>query len=221
MAQQFTFKKTPDGNIEVSQDGKRIATTSEKFARTKYGYTGDLTLPTEAQPAQTLPDTGEPSNNLLTFRDTLSKVTDLARNKRNQSFLKFAMPFRGTTAASDFSGILSNLNRASERFTTEATERLLPDETLVATAPAPDPTDIFKVDISTATAKELKTEVKDTFSREFANQIIEDFNDEQLREFLRDYELTRNELQNVAPEIFLREWKAELGLDKKTTSRTP
>lgn len=126
---QFTFNKRPEGTIEVFQDGKKIATGSEKFARTNYGYTGDLTLPTQpTQPTQTLPDTGQPSNNLLTFRDTLSKVTDLARNKRNASFLKFAMPFRGTVSASDFSSILGNLNRASEKFTSNVLERSIPEK---------------------------------------------------------------------------------------------
>ena len=38
------------------------------------------------------------------------------------------MPHRGTVASSDFNSILSNLNRASEQFTSEATERLLPEE---------------------------------------------------------------------------------------------
>ena len=77
----------------------------------------------------TLPQQDREPNHLLDFKDTLSQVTDLARNKRNETSLKFMSPFRGTVAASDFSSILANLNRASERFTTEAIERLLPDTT--------------------------------------------------------------------------------------------
>lgn len=127
MATNRTFNKTGDGNIEVFEDGKRVSTTTEKNARETLGYTGELTLPDTAT-NPTLPQGNEESNPLLTFKDTISKITDLARNKRNKTSLEFMMPFQGTTAASDFSSILGNLNRASERFTTEATERLLPDE---------------------------------------------------------------------------------------------
>ena len=242
-----TFKRTKDGNIEVFENGNRITTTTVANAKLVHGFTEELTLPPTdeiTRDSLTLPQsTGEP-NPLLTFKDTLSKVTDLARNKRNATSLQFAAPFRGTVAASDFSSILSNLNRASERFTTEATERLLPEEKslrfISATKTQPsgtfDPqtgiftltepvggtgtptTDIFD-DVGGATGNELKTQAKKVFGTDFANKIILDLTDEQLREFMRDYQATQNELrQTINPEQFFVEWIAETGIKTKSSS---
>ena len=117
--------------VTIIKDGKKVTveeTSPGLFGRLGYEYVsaGDLTLPSTEEITQdrmTLPQQDREPNPLLDFKDTLSQVTDLARNKRNQTSLEFMSPFRGTVAASDFSSILANLNRASEGFTTEAIER--------------------------------------------------------------------------------------------------
>lgn len=75
------------------------------------------------------------------------------------------------------------------------------------------PTNIFDA-VSTTTTKDLKTQLKEKFDTAFANKVILELNDEQLREFMRDFEATQNELgQSLDPEIFLKEWKAEVGIE--------
>ncbi len=75
------------------------------------------TLPSVANTGSTpvLPS-GVPSN-LLTFKDTLSAVVNLAKQNRNQNSVNLMTPFRGTVAASDFNSILGNMNQASNTFT--------------------------------------------------------------------------------------------------------
>jgi len=77
----------------------------------------------------------EPTNSsgggdLLTFKDSLNKVVQLAKEKRNALSLDFMKPFQGTVAASDFNSILGNLNQASDTFTKDtlklATESVTP-----------------------------------------------------------------------------------------------
>ena len=75
--------------------------------------------------------------------------------------------------------------------------------------------------IDKISATKLKTNIKDVFSKEFANKLILEFNDEQLREFVRDYETAQNEAQqSIDPEIALKEWKAVNMLEKKSSSKT-
>src|SRR3990167_7406871 len=81
-----------------------------------------LTPSLTPSPEKTLPESS-PSN-LLSFKDVLSKATDLAREKRNAlslSFMSSVAP-SGTMAASDFNSILGNMNTASEKFTTDLLE---------------------------------------------------------------------------------------------------
>jgi len=89
----------------------------------------ELTLPDQRQET-TLPQGNEQPNKLLDFKDTLSKVIDLARNKRNKMSLEFmgGVAPAGTMMASDFNSILGNLNRASEGFTSDVLERAFPEE---------------------------------------------------------------------------------------------
>ena len=85
------------------------------------------------------------------------------------------------------------------------------------------PTDLFPdgKKIGEMPIKDLKTNIKNKFSKEFANKIILEFNDEQLREFVRDYETVQNKAQqSIDPEIALREWKAVNMLEKKSSSKT-
>src|SRR3990167_2693680 len=112
---------------------KAEAIKQELLALKQKGYTdtsqikGDLSsLPSlTPSPEKTLPESS-PSN-LLSFKDVLSKATDLAREKRNAlslSFMSSAAP-SGTMAASDFNSILGNMNTASEKFTTDLTSGVL------------------------------------------------------------------------------------------------
>ena len=125
----YTFKTTPYGTVETYQDGKRISTGTAEYAKTAYGYTGDATQVTPTAPvpstqpplpsstpvtAPTPPATTQPGTNLVTFKDSLDQAIQLARTKKNDISLKFMAPFSGTTTASDFNGILSNLNSASD-----------------------------------------------------------------------------------------------------------
>ena len=216
--------------VTIIKDGKKVTveeTTPGLFGRMGYKYVsaGDLTLPSTEEITQdrlTLPQQTEEPNPLLDFKDTLSQVTDLARNKRNETSLKFMSPFRGTVAALDFSSILSNLNRASERFTTEATERLLPEEKVsTSSVVTPTPGIPIPFDIENLTSGKLKTQIKNTFDSAFANKIILDFTDEQLKEFIRDYQATQNELrQSIDPEQFLVEWLKETGIGEESKSST-
>lgn len=79
----------------------------------------------------------------------------------------------------------------------------------------------FFSDIATTTTKDLKTQMKEKFGTAFANKVILGLNDEQLREFMRDFEITQNELgQSLDPEIFLKEWKAEVGIETGSKKET-
>lgn len=63
----------------------------------------------------TLPDS-QPSP-LLAFADSVNQAVNLARKKRNESSVGIMAPFQGTVAASDFSSILGNVNKASDTTT--------------------------------------------------------------------------------------------------------
>jgi len=70
----------------------------------------------------------------------------------------------------------------------------------------------------------LNERVKGMFAQDFANQIIFEFNNEELTEFIRDFQAVQDELQiNLEPKEFLKEWKKEVGISgsssKKTTER--
>ena len=83
----FTFRKTPSGTVEVFENGKRISTTTPENAKSSFGFKDELTLPdTSTQPVDlSLPQDGEtqqPAGGLLGFKDTISKISDLARQKK-------------------------------------------------------------------------------------------------------------------------------------------
>jgi len=83
------------------------------------------------------------------------------------------------------------------------------------------PTDNIFTNVENAPVKDLKTQLKEKFSQSLANKIIADLNDEQTREFMRDYQNVQNELgMSLDPELFLTEWKKELGLEDKTATAT-
>lgn len=118
----------------------------------KYGVSGQLgggptapgsspaptpTLPTGGgAPPAGLPAGGGKPSPILEFANTLESVVQLARTKRNKSSVDLMAPYRGTVAASDFNGILNDLNTASDKTA----------ESLVKKA-----TDLSGVDIITAT----------------------------------------------------------------------
>ena len=146
---QFTFSKTKFGTVEVFKDGNRIATTTPEFAKQKYGFAGEIKLPSLPQtvptpdvpsvpteptlptttpptPALTLPDTAKPNTNLVEFRNTLNQALQLATEKRNRLALEFGAPLRGTLSASSFGSILESLNVASQQFQVQQFGQLLP-----------------------------------------------------------------------------------------------
>lgn len=86
-------------------------------------------LPTGPTPAPALPD-GKPSP-ILEFANGLEQAVQLARTKRNKSSLDIMAPYRGTAAASDFNGILGDLNTASDKTSSDlikkATDLTNPD----------------------------------------------------------------------------------------------
>lgn len=67
--------------------------------------------PSPAQ--QGLPDAK--ASPLLTFSQSLDAAVNLARKSRNQGAVGLMAPFQGTVAASDFNSILSGLNTASDK----------------------------------------------------------------------------------------------------------
>ena len=73
-------------------------------------------------PTETLP-TGDTSSPLLSFSSSLDAAVNLARKSRNASSLDIMKPFQGTVAASDFNSILSNLNTASDRTSSDLIKR--------------------------------------------------------------------------------------------------
>jgi len=85
----------------------------------------DKTL--EAPQDKTLPTGASP---LTDFAETLSKVTDLARQKRNRMTMELLGERFDPSAepASGFAGILSDINIASRDFSTDVLERAFPEE---------------------------------------------------------------------------------------------
>lgn len=57
----------------------------------------------------------EATSPILSFANSLDAAVNLARKKRNESALGMMQPARGVAPASDFSSILSNLNAASDK----------------------------------------------------------------------------------------------------------
>lgn len=68
-----------------------------------------------------LPDA--PQSRILSFASSLDAAVNLARKSRNQSSLAMMQPFQGTVAASDFNSILSNLNAASDKTSSDLIKR--------------------------------------------------------------------------------------------------
>lgn len=186
-------------------------------------------------PPAPLPD-GEP-NNLLTFKETLSKVANLAKEKRNALSLEFMAPFQGTMAASDFSSILGNLNRASDTYSSDITKDIFKGQEIKyelrnvgddlmefkldakgqvkgsrVVASKPKSTDIE--DIST---KDLKKKAREKFG-DFSSTVINGLTDEQLREFTQDFDATEEKLNaSVDVSQFFNTWKKEVGITKEKT----
>ena len=76
--------------------------------------------------ALTLPQTG--GGGLVGFKDVISQVVNLAKQERNKMGLSLMAPLQGTVAASDFSSILGNLNKASDTTTQELLSRQFPEK---------------------------------------------------------------------------------------------
>ena len=212
--------------------GKDYVGTAEqnKSLLTKL-QTAGATPATPATP-ETLPS-GEP-NNLLTFKETLSKVTNLAREKRNALSLEFMMPFQGIAPASDFNSILSNLNRASDTFAQDILKQTQPkyelrnvgDDLMEFELDASGKVKGSRVVVSKpkepATLDTMKSgEIRATARKKFgsaASTVINALNEEQLREFIGDFEATEEKL-NVSLDVpqFLKEWEKQTGLEKEIT----
>src|SRR3990167_143855 len=117
---QFVNKQGKLETIEAKDSNEALRLSAPK-ADTHSGVMA-VDLPSQAE-EPTLSESSSPSN-LLSFKDVLSKATDLAREKRNAlslSFMSSVAP-AGTMMASDFNSILGNLNTASEKFTTDLLE---------------------------------------------------------------------------------------------------
>jgi len=227
----LTLKQKGYGNIDTSQ------------------IKGDLSsLPSLSNtPEKTLPESS-PSN-LLSFKDVLSKATDLAREKRNAlslSFMSSVAP-SGTMAASDFNSILGNMNTASEKFIEEKTKgtqskfelrnvgkdlmefeldasgKVIKHRVVVSEQKPAEIKDISGLsDIENITTKDLKNEVRKTFNVDFKNKLLQELTDEQLREFMVDYKNKQNEEQmTIEPGNFYEDWKRGIGIkDKKQETLT-
>lgn len=186
-------------------------------------------LPSITKP---LPD-GEP-NNLLTFKETLSKVTNLAKEKRNALSLEFMAPFQGTMMASDFSSILGNLNRASDTFTEDITKDIFKgQETKYELRNVGDDLMEFELDakgkvkksrvvvskpkstdIGDISTKDLNKKAREKFGN-LSSTIITGLTEEQLREFIQDFDETEKRINaSVDASQFFEEWKKQVGVEK-------
>jgi YD repeat-containing protein len=69
---------------------------------------------------------GKSQSSLLEFANSLDEVVNMARQKRNATFLgDVMMPHRGTLMASDFNSILGNMNQASTSYADKLTDRAI------------------------------------------------------------------------------------------------
>ncbi len=68
---------------------------------------------------------GLSGGNLVDFSRSLDEAVNLARQNRNKASLDLMGPYRGTVAASDFNGILSGLDQASNTFVEDTIRRPL------------------------------------------------------------------------------------------------
>jgi len=64
-------------------------------------------------------------SSLLDFANSIDQAVNMAQQKRNALSLDMMMPSQGTLMASDFNGILSNLNQASANYSGDLTNRAL------------------------------------------------------------------------------------------------
>lgn len=83
--------------------------------------------PQVIQQSTPMASNGAPTG-LLGFKDTVSQIVNLAKEKRNALSLGLMTPHSGNVAASDFSSILGNLNKASDTFTQDVTKNLLEED---------------------------------------------------------------------------------------------
>lgn len=66
---------------------------------------------------------------------------------------------------------------------------------------------------------DVKTQVKSTFRQDFANRLITELTDEQLRLFMNDFmEAQRQAGQSLNPEQYYAEWRAAAGLEEEETT---
>lgn len=95
------------------------------------------TLPSAGgAPAGAAPLPAGKESPILSFAAALQQAVELAKTHRNASSLDIMKPYQGTVAASDFNGVLDNLNRASDS---------------TSSALIKQATDLSKTDIITAT----------------------------------------------------------------------
>lgn len=85
------------------------------------------------------------------------------------------------------------------------------------------PTDTPSVGIDTdfldARMSDVKAKVKATFSQDFANRLITELTDEQLRLFMNDYiEASNQSKQSLNPEQYYLEWRSAAGLEEEETN---
>lgn len=112
-----------DPNLQL-----KAGETPEQYkARVASYQTQSSSLPSMQNTGSTpvLPS-GVPSN-LLSFKDTLSAVVNLAKQNRNQGAANLMSPLQGTVAASDFNSILGNMNQAGNTFTQDVLKSSLVD----------------------------------------------------------------------------------------------
>jgi hypothetical protein len=150
---------------QIARGGYASLTTAQKevynnsLSLPSLAATGQPTIPTapitpETPATPTLPQ-NQPTNNLLEFKNTMSQVVNLARDKRNELMLKFmgSVAPSGTMAASDFSSILSNLNRASDITTEDITKNIVEQQTPVYDTITDDAGNIYQVQQDPLTKK--------------------------------------------------------------------
>ena len=74
---------------------------------------------------QFTPQSSSGGSDLLSFANALDSATNMAKQKRNALTLGVMMPSQGVTPASDFSGIVSRLNSASDTTAQNLTKRAI------------------------------------------------------------------------------------------------
>lgn len=135
----FTTKQTSSGTLELYQDGQRVATGTPDYINSIVAgktpapvvTTAPQSVSTPAPTNASVPSPYQPQqSNLVSFADALATATDIAKKKRNELNLGIMTPYKGTLAASDFTSMLSNMNRASSSYGQDLTKNILAEREL-------------------------------------------------------------------------------------------